>query len=432
MRTSRYNWSVRYDNKTIIYNGLSGCIAELLPESFIEYSDIVSYPSNTHIRVDEHDVGVLNTLFSQGFLVSDDVDERDLIGVLHDWQRYDSDHTALTLVMTGRCNFACAYCNQSHYLHSDITEEVIDAVLEWERSTQPRKLSIALYGGEPLLVLDVCLDFLDRLRSQRRDRKQATVNIVSNGYLLSEEASKALGMRNVESVQITIDGNRAQHDRRRILADGSPTFDRILRNALDAAKYMYVNIRVNTDSRVHSSSESIDWFDYYFKGCDKVRVYAAPTRLCSQRDSFRNLSHVKHEFPRQFYSRKSSAVLIPGCGATSLSSQVVLPDGSVKACWEEVGIESPDYGNILIPESVSFLSRYKWLTFDPSHTPPCSECKYLPTCAGGCPRDMVINKRPSCLFASDAEYERYIIENYKSRIAGKEAVLSKASDEAIN
>jgi Fe-S oxidoreductase len=70
-------------------------------------------------------------------------------------------------------------------------------------------------------------------------------DIITNGYLLTQEVVDLLDRCKVTSAQITIDGMGATHDATRRLAGGGPTFERITTNLRDAKIPFKVNIRHN-------------------------------------------------------------------------------------------------------------------------------------------------------------------------------------------
>lgn len=66
-------------------------------------------------------------------------------------------------------------------------------------------------------------------------------------YLLDRKMAKTLKRLSINSVQITIDGPKEVHDRRRILRNGKGTFDRIIENIRNIHDILRVSIRINVD-----------------------------------------------------------------------------------------------------------------------------------------------------------------------------------------
>ncbi|MCM1236362.1 MAG: hypothetical protein NC124_11505 [Clostridium sp.] len=52
--------------------------------------------------------------------------------------------------------------------------------------------------------------------------------MVTNGYFLTKDVAQKLAKLKVSSLQVTIDGPKHVHDKRRVLAGGEGTFDKII------------------------------------------------------------------------------------------------------------------------------------------------------------------------------------------------------------
>ncbi|KOS03735.1 hypothetical protein AM598_04965 [Paenibacillus polymyxa] len=55
-------------------------------------------------------------------------------------------------------------------------------------------------------------------------------DMVSNGYLLTRRRAAVLRDLGLKNIQITIDGNKSNHDKRRVLENRQGTFDQIIEN----------------------------------------------------------------------------------------------------------------------------------------------------------------------------------------------------------
>ena len=75
------------------------------------------------------------------------------------------------------------------------------------------------------------------------------VNIITNGLLLTREVVDRLTPYGLNGVKITLDGDRATHDRMRPLRGGQGTFDRIVANIRQVAHKPRLAIGGNFDMR---------------------------------------------------------------------------------------------------------------------------------------------------------------------------------------
>lgn len=147
----------------------------------------------------------------------------------------DNQQLQLILMPTEACNFRCTYCYEDFQL-GRMPADVIRGVkaLLSARVPELHLLTLTWFGGEPLLALPTLLDVLDH--AQELGREHPAVNLCSdittNGYLLDLETFRRLHARGVRFFQISFDGPREWHDRKRVLAGGRGTFDRIWQNVL--------------------------------------------------------------------------------------------------------------------------------------------------------------------------------------------------------
>lgn len=77
-----------------------------------------------------------------------------------------------------------------------------------------------------------------------------TSDITTNGYLLNEQNIREMKQLNVKSIQITIDGDRESHNKRRYLAGAGETYDKIKENLIKVSEQnIFVILRINIDEK---------------------------------------------------------------------------------------------------------------------------------------------------------------------------------------
>lgn len=403
----------------VIFNGATGCLAEVLPENESVVGSLFKNTPGSMIDTSHIDPELLQQLVAGGFILDDDINEREFLRQVMLAPRYDTDISYICVVPTTRCNFACPYCIQDTSSGEDIRPEVEAKVLEKIQQTRSRNFSLTFYGGEPLLNMDACLRTCRMAREICESRSISLFTlIVTNGYLLSGDVARELKEAGIRRAQVTIDGNRLIHDSRRILKNGQGTFERIVRNVRESSVHLKIDIRMNLDSDQHSGPDTIQEVEDRFSGVEGVRIYVAPTRWQgNQTATSRNQRSACQCFPKQMLYRDHLEAGLPGCCAVSLGSRVVLPNGDYVLCWDQVGTCHPDYGSILKDPLPFPAMRSNWMRWDPYVIKPCSDCRYLPTCRGSCPKDWLEFGKPFCEFESDEEYRQFILENYRERIS---------------
>ncbi len=130
---------------------------------------------------------------------------------------------AATVIPQMGCNAACHYCIQNVTVGPTgvervraawMTDAVMDdtvAFIEARRlALGMKKVHLNIFGGEPLLNPGRCYRLLERTAHL------GSAAIVTNAVLLSVDVAKGLTDRGVQSIQITFDGARDDHDQIRI------------------------------------------------------------------------------------------------------------------------------------------------------------------------------------------------------------------------
>ncbi|MEW5795277.1 MAG: radical SAM protein [Candidatus Zixiibacteriota bacterium] len=196
-----------------------------------------------------------------GFVTPAELDELDAIRASHYQARFGHQGFGLTIVPTCRCNFACDYCYESKDIHcmavdqdSDMSKSVQEHLLYLCEKEIPQNAAFFAmwYGGEPLLSRDVIQSLTTGFVRICESKKSVYHSgMITIGYLLTPDNVEFLAQNQVKFVQITIDGPKHVHDRRRPLRGGGETFDRILDNIcyMGEKGKPAVSIRVNIDRR---------------------------------------------------------------------------------------------------------------------------------------------------------------------------------------
>jgi uncharacterized protein len=167
-----------------------------------------------------------------------------------------NDSLNLILMPTEACNFRCVYCYEDFKL-GRMRPEVVEGVknLLTKRAPELTRLDLSWFGGEPLLALDIVEDVLEHVAALRRAHPAMhhESNITTNAWKLSTSVFERLLGLGVRSYQISFDGPRELHDKKRVRADGAPTFDRIWRNVtalreLDGSFHVILRIHVDREN----------------------------------------------------------------------------------------------------------------------------------------------------------------------------------------
>ena len=281
-----------------------------------------------------------------------------------------------------------------------MSEEGQERVLRFIKQEMLAKneLRIAWFGGEPLLRVDMMRTLsreFQTLCNRREHRYNA--HITTNAYLLTPEIAKELAQLGVEGAQITIDGPKAMHDKRRILPDGRGTFDTILANVLASANHLKLLIRMNLDQEnVLRATELLDVLepvkqvvDLCFYPIVKTVQTVNKELGCLTLQEFapfhQEILFTAHA--RGFHLLKGYT--LPGtlhCGAYQRNAYIIDPRGDAFSCSDDVGRPNRRIG-YLTEEGLlqyDYEQMLDWAVWSPFDDAECKSCIALPICMGGC------------------------------------------------
>ena len=261
-------------------------------------------------------------------------------------------------------------------------------------------LWITWFGGEPLLVFDRIIKLTKSIRKKIKIPLKAT--LITNGYLFNDGIIKKLDKLGINFIQITLDGLKEVHDKRRPLKNSKGTFDVIIKNIekiVELQKNIAISIRVNIDDTNVNDYHKI--YNFIHNRFNKANINVYPgfvenySNTCvSVNDSCIIDKKKKIDFfLKQYYEYGIySDVLYPkyntsSCIARDINGWVIGPRGNLYKCLSVVGMNEMIIGNINNKKYITndnllieFLIGNDYLT-----TPKCRSCPLFPICNGGCP-----------------------------------------------
>jgi uncharacterized protein len=324
----------------------------------------------------------------------------------------DNGEVQLFFVPTYACNFACAYCYQNAYNpeQQPWNREVTDAFFAYiDGELSGRRKYVTIFGGEPLLPSPKVREGLEYF-IRRAGERSLGLAVVTNGYHLREYLD-LLGTGDIREIQVTLDGPRDVHNRRRPLQNGQGSFDAVVEGVDEAlSRGLPVNLRVvldreNTDAlpELARFARRRGWTErdnfttqfgrnYELHVCQKERekIFSRIGLYEKIYALLRNYPEVG-EFHRPAYS--ISRFLFdngelpeplfdscPGC-TTEWAFDYT---GKIYSCTATVGKEGEELGTFY-PEMVRAADRIEeWEDRDVLSIPECGSCSVRLACGGGC------------------------------------------------
>ena len=412
-KPSKFNFYYnRSENEKIVYNTFSKALISLDEEH------LVALKNNRVINVFSDDE--INILLNNGFLVEEFFDENEFLKYYNNKVRFTSDYFCLTIAPTLSCNFDCPYCfeNKRNGIMSEKVQEELVRFVENKIKNGVKTIEITWYGGEPLICFDIIKNLARKITEVSVSyNAKCKMGMISNGYLLNKEVVDFLEEYNV-SFQVTIDGLKDNHDKRRYLKNGSGTYTKIMKNlSLFSNRKIDVYVRMNIDNFNRSDyvelSKVIDRFNN-----PRMILYPAVTEKINERKEERNNHYMNDSGYDDFISItrrnglfrfKSSELPISNdvssvpdnrcyfCAAELDNSCVIDEKGNVYKCWDEVGHEDYCF-NILTPEKINYDSLLRYMGDHTFNDEKCAQCVFLPLCFGGCKFHRYHLNRYACAF----------------------------------
>ncbi|MCL2188709.1 MAG: radical SAM protein [Defluviitaleaceae bacterium] len=399
----------------LVINSLYGTMDEV---DLNTYSILSSWRALENITpVNDTEQTLYNILQQRGYLIENDAEEMAIKnGILESLRDFHAEekgkYRGLTIIMTYDCNFKCPYCfeGETNKRKNVMTSEMIDAALN---ITGDDLEAILLFGGEPLLPQT-------RPMVEYLFEKKAGIsyNIITNGYYL-EEFADLLTTVNVGCIFVTLDGDEETHNRRRCLANGEPTYQKIL-SGVRVCLENKIPIKIRSNVKEGKTELGLDVQN---KLAERFKAYGdllsfQTTTMMGYTDKQKNdvitemfgavLQYDKHE---RMQKNSALGAMNPIVSALSVGKRVqplysfcyahenkiaVDPYGNIYTCLVTVGKNGMEAG-IYYPEIQYKENSIKNRNID--KIPECRECIYSLLCGGGCPirlRDYSDYFRPVC------------------------------------
>lgn len=220
--------------------------------------------------------------------------------------------------------------------------------------------------------------------------------LVTNGYLINEKMLSLFSKYPLNSIQITLDGNKPRHDNlRKLKKSGMGTFDKIVRNIDCILKSMpstQISVRVNLDKDNVGDFENIrnelleKWSSY-----PNITIYPGILRIEDTVNKCMGCQSLLHDDVRDlFYGLTEAVNFYPvlqgkGCSATHLNSFLIGPLGELYKCWNELGDSKKIIGYINDQDfkNKDLIRKYV-LSANCFEDEKCKDCEFIPICMGGC------------------------------------------------
>ena len=410
---SKYNLFAKIPDKDQV-----GCVNLLRGSCSIITSEEFSKLQNGEIT--QH-------FINQGYIIN--YNETEAIETISRNVCNSSELLSVTICPTMNCNFNCSYCFEKHRT-GKISKELQNVIINFIKRTifitKVRRIKITWFGGEPLLAMDV-IESLSKELIELCNKWKINYNadIVTNGYLLTQEIADKFFEFKINDCQITLDGIGDGHNKTRHLINNNPTFDKIINNLKNIKFKCQINIRHNVYADNTNEIEPLKKLVEKIakESGNKLYYYPAFTNDVDSavgRKKELNYLNMEDFYCYEIDKKIQSFAPYKGtyCGAQLLTFIVIDELGNLYKCWEDLGRIENSFGRVEnwnVNDPIPTASNPQIIidyinSGGATKDKECLDCVWLPLCQGGCPHRRLFYDKAciSCKNKSEEFVLKYI------------------------
>lgn len=429
MKKSYYNHHFEHSQFSYWFNALTNSYFRLFLSTGRRLQEYIDSPAM--IREIEIQMPALYDKLSKGgFIIDESKDE--YAEILDRAKNASNDKNAfLIIVPTLNCNYACWYCIQDHIpsLMSDETIERIKRHIDYMIKEQGiTSLHIDWFGGEPLMFFDRIIVPISTYAKEKCEESGIPFSnsATTNGYFLTKEKFDKLKDLNFGNFQITLDGNKENHDKVKFMKSLDSSFDHVLRNInqlLHVCADMRMLLRINYTHN-NLSDEIVTQVCERLDSDIRNRITILPRKVWQEnvdKEFGTPLQEILHKFETAGFVINYWEPVVNGvpCYVSKKLHKTINYNGQILKCTANDDLYTKDAKGMINEDgSESWNEDY----FE-SYTSPtflneiCRPCKFLPVCYGQCPRNNQQCKNLCKMDGQDTTFESNIIafidQNYK-------------------
>lgn len=237
---------------------------------------------------------------------------------------------------------------------------------------------------------------------------------ISNGTEL-DAYEDLLAPDALSRIQITVDGPQAEHDRRRVYADGSGSWQAIARNVtLALERGVFIAIRTNVDRNNLQHLEALA-DEFIGRGWDRYPNFTsqiAPIRAANGKtDSkstlntwqiHKHMATLRNQCPNlevlgtvddslknqahRIFTQQGPPAFKPAFCAAHTGMYIFDAFGDIYSCWDRTGDRRMRIGFVTEEGELRLIGDQiiRWHSRNVASNPVCLRCRYNLYCGGGC------------------------------------------------
>lgn len=431
------------EKNNIILNGLTGAID-------IVTSEIATILKNKNIQqLKKMDPVIFDNLYQRGYIYNNSAEEQKKIDEVYSIyvnNAKECDGYVFAICPTYECNLKCSYCFEDQLtscketMSFDMLTKAFNYIKEINKKSRYKNNRINLYGGEPLLLKNK--DIVEKIFQFSISEKIDTI-IITNGVDINYYIDLLMQYKDcIKEIQITVDGPKEIHDKRRMKKSGEGSFDIISNNVkLLLDKGFFVNVRVNIDQKnlghiknlIHFFEEEelvfysnfASYFNPVYSRHDILEYQVTEDKIVesllpifNQDNNISNiytllgikiLGHVSSILEKNFTFTVSP--MFDYCEAARGEYISFGPDGKCYPCGQAIGVEELCIATFYPDLKINHTQMNNWKNRNVLYLDKCSNCDLSLFCGGGCPY-LSWKKTGNLNSPIDCQKNRRVLSNY--------------------
>ncbi|SET32340.1 PapB family radical SAM/SPASM ranthipeptide maturase [[Clostridium] polysaccharolyticum] len=313
---------------------------------------------------------------------------------------------SITILLVQECNLRCTYCygeGGEYFDRGKISLETARKAVDFliEQSGTEKDLSVALFGGEPLIAFPLIKELVPYIRKREKEAdKNIYISMTSNGTLINDEIEKYL-IENQIGVQISIDGDEETQNENRFYANKRGSYQDVIKNTSSMRKKGLLSARATMTSKNINMSEIF----YHLDSLGFGSIAFAPAYNLLSEEDYEKLADEEVKFigeferlikEKQYDKALKMKILLSNlvrihkglsrsmaCGVGRKSFAIDI-HGDVYPCQRFVNSKEYKLGSVLDGKVDNM--KFKSEIVLSSHE-QCKNCWARNLCVGGCPHE---------------------------------------------
>lgn len=430
---SQFVYEFPFEDEICLYHSL------LMKKIFLGRTEWINLKKFLNDRQNISNISVTQ-LFQMGFIVSSNKEDEKLYRKAKKMLNKTRFLDTIFLVITCDCNLKCKYCYQKR-THFDPKTMKLKTAKKYLKKfavaslKSPLERNIFLYGGEPLLKINLIkeiLEYISELANTGQLIKPYKIFLQTNGTIISNKILEILKKYGI-FIGISLDGMKKHHDKARVFNNNMGSFDQV-NETINLLKMENIDIAISCTVGNHNYFDLKNIVKYFvedlnikefgfnllmiygLKKCDNL--YSVPIdklteKLIEAYEVAKEYNLDDARLARQILAFVKEKIFINDCDGCG-SQVVITPNGRITpclgfACSEKV-VEKKHMSHSL---NINNLPLFiKWKESNAFTINGCKHCSAIGICGGGCTYNRYIQNNGD-INRPDKAYCNYVLSTLK-------------------